>query len=158
MKSSCTEKLRHMRQASRWRLSACTSTVSSSRSQASERSLEARRQSTRWSAAMGRILAEPAGLQATAQGDARAVQDHPAIGRRDLLVPADRLGVVPENLAAEEHPARRRRQSREAALERFPEATLVERRLGIAPGLRRHAPVAGLVEVVGEPALLVAEV
>src|ERR1700750_2002183 len=103
MKSSCAEKLRHMRHASMWRRSACSSAGSSSRSQASDSSREARRQLMLASSAMGPAPAEPVALEAGAKREARAMHDHPAVGGGDSFVVADGRGVVAQHLAAEEH-------------------------------------------------------
>src|SRR5689334_6986575 len=105
MNWSCLSKLRHMRHASRWRLRARSSFASSGRSQARDSRLEALRQLTSSSAAMRRALAEPVVLEAAAKGDARAVQDHPAVGSSDAFVAADGGGVVAEDLAPEEDAA-----------------------------------------------------
>ena len=81
----------------------------------------------RTSSSRGRRAAQP-----------RAVQDDPAVGRRDALGLTDGLGVLAQHLALEEDPPAGRRQPVEAALEGLPEAALLERRLGVAPGLRRR--------------------
>src|SRR5258706_4969657 len=138
-----------MRHSSRCIFSARSSFAPRGRSRASESRLEALRQlRSSTSSAMRSLVPEPVALEATAQRDARAMQDHPAVGGRDALVLADDRRVLAQNLALEEHAARRGRKSREAHLERLPETTLLERRLGIVPGLRRTFPMPRLVEHV----------
>src|SRR5438132_8123713 len=124
----------------------------SGRSHSSYSNREALRQfKSSTSAAMGRLGVEPGLLEAHAQHDARAVQDHPAIGGRDALVAADDVGLLAEHLALEEDAAPGGGQATEAALEHFPESPLLERGLRIVPRLRRRAPMPGLVEHLVQP-------
>src|SRR5258706_14100001 len=103
---------------------------------------------------MDGLAPEPVALEAAAQRDARAMQDHPAVGGGDALVLADDRRVLAQHLALEEHAARRGRQSREAHLECLPEPALLERGLRVVPRLRRAPPLAGLVEHVVEPRIM----
>src|SRR6185369_4203253 len=82
------------------------------------------------------------------------MQHHPAVARGDALGAADVPGVLAEHLALEEDAPGRGRQATEALLEDLPEAPLLERRLGVAPRLRRAAPMARLVELLVDPVLV----
>src|SRR5687767_2419774 len=144
-----------MRQASRWRLSASSSPASSERSQESESRREASRQLRSSSALMGRGVSEPARLEAAAERDAGAMQDHPAVRGGDPLGLADLRRLLAQDLAPEEHTACGGGQLGQAALEGIPEAPLVEGRLGVVPGLRRAAPMAGFVEDIVEPRIAI---
>src|SRR5258706_14353022 len=144
-----------MRHSSRCIFSERSSFASRGRSHANESSREAWRQFRSSSASMDGLAPEPVALEAAAQRDARAMQDHPAVGGGDALVLADDRRVLAQHLALEEHAARRGRQSREAHLECLPEPALLERGLRVVPRLRRAPPVAGLVEHVVKPRLLV---
>src|SRR5690349_2899549 len=100
------------------------------RSNASESRREASRQSRSRSACIARALSEPVQLEAGAQRDARAVQDHPAVVRGDALRAADGVGLLAQHLALEEHAPARAGYAPQASLEHFPEAPLLEGRLG----------------------------
>src|SRR6185436_19767929 len=84
-------------------------------------------------------------------------QDDPAVGRRDALVLADAGRLLAEDLALEEHAARLRGKTVQAIPEDLPETSLLERRLGIVPCLRRGPPVARLVEHFVEPRLVLVD-
>src|SRR6478736_713339 len=122
--SSCASKLRHMKQRSRWRRSASRSAAVNGRSWVSDSNRDAARQSSS-SSAMRRILSEPAFLEAAPQRESRAVEDHPAIGRRDVLILTDGVSFLAEHLALEEDALRERAQAPEAAFERLPEPSLL---------------------------------
>src|SRR5258706_3125241 len=88
---------------------------------------------------MDGLAPEPVALEAAAQRDARAMQDHPAVGGGDALVLADDRRVLAQHLALEEHAARRGRQSREAHLVCRPLLEKKKSGLMVVPRLRPGA-------------------
>src|SRR3954470_5913346 len=114
--SSCASKLRHMKHSPRWWPSAWRSAGVSDRSRASDSSRDASRQSSP-SSSMRCNLSEPALLEATAQREPRAVENHPAIGRGDALILTDGVSFLAEHFALEVHALRERREAAEATFE-----------------------------------------
>src|SRR5689334_14321052 len=103
---------------------------------------------------MERLPVEPVFFKAGTQREPRPVQDDPTVGRSDALVLTDGFGAFAEDLALEEDAPAGSGQAVEAFLEGLPEAALLEGRLGVAPGLRRRAPMPRLVEELVEPTLV----
>src|SRR4051794_17305443 len=92
------------------------------------------------------LFAEPVLLEADAQRHARAVEQDPAVvgGDRELL--ADLVGLEARVLAQHEDLRGARREPGEAGFEHLQELLLLQRPVGILPGLRMLAPVLALVE------------
>src|SRR3982751_5065408 len=87
---------------------------------------------------------QPSFLQAIAQRHACAVEQHPAVGRGDAEFLTDIVSLEAEVLAHHEHLAGARGQGGEALFQGLQELLFLKRLLG--PGLRRLAPMPGLVE------------